>query len=258
MRAKLRTHWVCPCCVRVTCSSWLRHCILPSYDVVNRVTSIHFLNISLLCPCASTSELHTTTRAAKARTPPIFCNLLWMCITSVPNRAPPTYRHDVTSTLGRRLSWVELSYHATIYAIILCLISAVSLKPDITVIGRAGFGMRLSTALAERWSDTALHCDIDSRLVGHCTALLLYHVWLWQIVIGALRGTLQSCWKERCNVAYMVIFNCYRGRVDTVSYLVSDWGSCKVPYMTVVSYTGCTGWSNHGLILYTDLIVVIG
>ena len=67
---------LCPCCARVTCSSWLRHCILPSYDVANRVTSIQFLNISLLWPCASTSELHTTTRAAKARTPPIFCNRL--------------------------------------------------------------------------------------------------------------------------------------------------------------------------------------
>ena len=25
-RCVLRTHWVCPCCAHVTCSSWLRHC----------------------------------------------------------------------------------------------------------------------------------------------------------------------------------------------------------------------------------------
>ena len=159
MRAKLRTHWVCPCCVRVTCSSWLRHCILPSYDVVNRVTSIHFLNISLLWPCASTSELHTTTRAAKARTPPIFCNLLWMCITSVPNRAPPTYRHDVTSTLGRRLSWVKTilpRYYLCYFPAY--LLSAVSLKPDITVIGRAGSGWDYPQLLLK--GGVILHCTV--------------------------------------------------------------------------------------------------
>ena len=25
-RCLLRTHWVCPCCAHVTCSSWLHHC----------------------------------------------------------------------------------------------------------------------------------------------------------------------------------------------------------------------------------------
>ena len=51
-----------------------------------------------------------------------------------------------------------------------------------------------------------------------------------------------------------VIYNCCRCHVDTEGYLVSDWGSCKVPCLTS-EFTGCTELlSNHSLIFYTDLI----
>lgn len=150
-----------------TCSSTI-------LDVANTV-SVEFLTISLLRSCASTSELHTTTRAAKARTPPIFCNRLWICITSVLNRAPPTYRHDrVIGLHFRKVTLVGLFHDATIYAIFLPICTqwcegdvysliletaaVSSLKPDITVIRQSWFQDETihSTYWQEEWYSTTL------------------------------------------------------------------------------------------------------